>query len=161
MSATPTLWHYTFGQHYQRILAEKAIRPSSAYIEPAKFPVVWFSRNRIWEPAAMRSLITEDGDLKPLTMEELGQQAGGLFRIGVAKETAPHNWDDFVRLSGLPKDVIIGLRKVAKSRVANLKDWFASFEPVDQSKWLLVEVWQNKAWTHGGPGSAKDIIVST
>ena len=159
MSATPMLWHYTIGQHYQRILAEKTIRPSTAYIEPASCPVVWFSRNQVFEPAATRGLITDDGSVEPLTMDELAVHAAGLYRIGVARETAPHNWDDYVRLSGLPRDVIIGLRKLAKNKGASLKDWFASFDPVDHTKWLVVEAWQNHTWTHGGPGAASNIIV--
>ncbi len=160
MSAAPLLWHYTIGHFFQRILNEKTIRPSSTYIEPAKFPVVWFSRNPVWEPAAMRSLITDDGSVQPLTMEELGQHAGGLYRIGVAKATAPHSWDDFVRLSGLSRDSISRLRRSAKARGANLKDWFASFEPIEASQWQIVEVWLNHAWTNTNPVPTKEIIVS-
>ena len=160
MNDSQMLWHYTIGQHYQRIVADNAILPSSAYLEPAKCPVVWFSRNPIWEPAAVRALVTDDGSLQPLTMEELGQQAGGLYRIGVAKETAPHNWDDFLRLSGMSRDNITRLRRVAKYRGANLKDWFASFEPIDRSKWLIAEVWWNHAWSQGQPAPSNEIIVS-
>ena len=81
-----------------------------------------------------------------LTMEELRDQGGGLYRIGVAQETAPHNWDDFVRMSGSSREIVAELRRIAKIRNASRKDWFVSFEPVNESKWLAVEVLDNHKW---------------
>jgi hypothetical protein len=146
MNTTSLLWHYTFGHNFQRILADKTIKPSTAYAVKEARPVVWFSRNQIWEAAATKGLVTDDGTVMNLTMDELRDQGGGLYRIGVAQETAPHNWDDFVRLSGSSREIVAELRRIAKIRNSSLKDWFASFEPVDQSKWLAVEVLHNHEW---------------
>ena len=146
MNATSLLWHYTFGHNFQRILADQTIKPSTAYAVKEARPVVWFSRNQIWEAAATKGLVTDDGTVQNFTMEELREHGGGLYRFGVAPESAPHNWDDFERLSGSSREVIAELRRIAKIRNSSRKDWFASFEPVDQSKWLAVEVMDNHKW---------------
>ena len=160
MDPTSLLWHYTFGQNFQRILADAALKPSAAYLSREGCPVVWFSRNRVWEPAALRGLITDDGTVQNLTMEELGTHGGGLFRIGVARETVPHNFDDFVKKSELPRDRVAELRRVAKDKGANLKEWFASFEPVPREQWLAVEMWQNHAWVALTPSLPANFVVS-
>lgn len=157
MSTTSLLWHYTIGLNYRLILADRAIKPSAAYTAAKKWPVVWFSRNQVWESAATKGIETDDGTWQQLTQEELGKVAGGLYRIGVAPETAPHHWDDFVRLSGIAREFALGLRKAAKARGANHKDWFASFDPVDQTKWLAVDVWENCQWVDLAQIQAKQL----
>jgi hypothetical protein len=146
MSTTSLLWHYTIGQNFQLIVADKTIKLSSAYSGTNDWPVVWFSRNQVWESATTKGMEMPDGTWQQLTNEELQEKAGGLYRIGVARETAPHNWDDFVRLSGISHAIAAGLRRTAKEKNASHKDWFASFDPVDQAKWLAAEVWENHQW---------------
>lgn len=148
MSTTPLLWHYTIGQNYKLILADKMIKPSSAYTGTNEFPVIWFSRNQVWDSSATKGIDQPDGAWKQLTLEELREVGGGLFRIGVARETAPHNWDEFVRLSGMPRDRALGMRKVAKDKGASHKDWFVSFDPVERAKWVTVGLWENNQWVN-------------
>jgi hypothetical protein len=146
MSATSLLWHYTIGQNFQFIVADKAIKPSALYSGTKDWPVVWFSRNQVWESAVSKGMETPEGTWQQLTNEELNKMGGGLYRIGAARETTPHNWDDFVRLSGISHAIAAGLKRSAKDKGASHKDWFASFDPVDQAKWLAVEVWENQQW---------------
>src|ERR1022692_422884 len=124
MSTKSLLWHYTIGQNYRLILADKAIKPSVAYTAFKKWPVVWFSRNQVWEAEATKGMESADGTWQQLTQAELGEVGGGLYRIGVAPETAPHDWDHFVRMSGIVREIALGLRRVAKAKGANHKDWF-------------------------------------
>jgi hypothetical protein len=159
MNTTSMLWHYTFGHNYQRILADQAIKPMATYVAMEACPVVWFSRNQIWEAAATKGLVKDDGTVTNFTMEELGQHGGGLYRIGVAQETAPHNWDDFVRIGGIARDVVTELRRIAKKSNASRKDWFASFEPVKQSKWLALEVLVNHKWVSAAYGESGAFII--
>ena len=159
MNATLMLWHYTFGQNFQRIVSDKAIKPSNAYLGTDAPAVVWFSRNQIWDSAATKSLVGDDGTVQNLTMEELRQHGGGLYRIGVAHETAPHNWDAFVQKSGISHDTAVELRRVAKKNGASLKEWFASFDPVEQSKWLAVELMDNHKWINAIQGPATSFNV--
>jgi hypothetical protein len=143
---TSLLWHYTFGHLFQKIVADQAIVPSAAYTHRKATPVVWFSRNQVWESAALKSLTTDDGQVQALTLEEFRQHGGGLYRIGVERGTAPNNWDAFVQKSEVSRDTVLELRHLAKGKGASLKDWFASFEPVPQSKWLAVEILDNHQW---------------
>src|SRR5271156_3094125 len=122
MSATSLLWHYTIGQNFRLILADQAIKPSAAYTGTKDWPVVWFSRNQIWEAAATKGIEQPDGTWQKLTTEELANVAGGLYRIGVAHETAPHGWDDFVRLSRIASSIARDLRRAAKDSGASHKD---------------------------------------
>ena len=154
MSTTSLLWHYTTGQNYRLILADKAIKPSSAYSGTKDGPVVWFSRNQVWDSSTTKGLNQPDGTWRQLTTEELDKLAGGLYRIGVARETAPHGWDDFVRLSGIARSIAVDLRRAAKERGASHKDWFVSFDPVPQIQWLAAEVWETingSAWRRARP----------
>ncbi len=144
--STPLLWHYTIGQNYRLILADKAIKPSAAYTGTKNWPAIWFSRNQVWESSATKGLDQPDGTWKPLTLEELREVGGGLYRIGVAKETAPLTWDDFVRISGIAAQIAADLKRSAKERGATHKDWFASLVPVHSLQWLAVEVWENNQW---------------
>jgi hypothetical protein len=146
MSTTSLLWHYTIGQNYRLILAHKAIKPSAAYTGTKDWPVVWFSRNQVWESSATKGLEKPDGTWQLLTLDELREVGGGLYRIGVAREAAPHNWDDFVRTSGIAAQIAADLKRAAKEKGASHKDWFASFDPVDSLQWLAVEVWENHQW---------------
>ncbi len=86
---------------------------------------------------------------------------------GVLLDLTPPEEDAFFHpflqlhgLSGLSRDSISRLRRSAKARGANLKDWFASFEPIEASQWQIVEVWLNHAWTNTNPVPTKEIIVS-
>jgi hypothetical protein len=159
MTTPSFLWHYTYGQNLQKIVADKSIKPSSKYVGKDAPPIVWFSRNPVWDSAATKGLITDEGTVQNLTMEELRQHGGGLYRIKVAKETAPHNWDDFVKKSGLAHDIIAELRRLAKDKGASLKEWFASFEPVNQEKWLAIEVMDNHKWISAIQGPQTNFVV--
>ena len=146
MSTTSLLWHYTIGQDYRRIVAAKLLKPSAAYSGTDQWPVVWFSRNQVWESSSTKILTNPDGTEQVLTLEELDAVGGGLFRFGVAKETAPYGWDEFVKKSGMPREIAAGLRRLAKEKGSNIKYWFASFDAVDQTKWLAIEVSENHKW---------------
>jgi hypothetical protein len=69
-----------------------------------------------------------------------------LARIGVAAETAPHDWQAFKRLSGIPANEAGGLYAVAVGRCARPGEWYVIFEPVPRERWLAIEVWDGSAW---------------
>lgn len=159
MNTLPLLWHYTYGQNLQSIVADKLIKPSAKYVVKEAAPVVWFSRNQLWESAATKALIGDDGNVQNLTMEELRLHGGGLYRIGVARGSAPHNWDEFVTKSGISREIVAELRRLAKDKGASLKEWFASFEAVDQGKWLAIEVMDNHKWISAIQGQPTSFVV--
>ena len=160
MSTTSLLWHYTIGQNYRLILADKAIKPSPAYSGTKDGAVVWFSRNQVWDSSTIKGVDEPDGTWRKLTTEELEKVGGGLYRIGVAREAAPHDWDDFVHLSGIARFIAADLRRTAKDRGASHKDWFVSFDPVPQAQWLAAEVWENHQWISVEKSQANQVVRS-
>src|SRR5262245_38170328 len=146
MSDERLLWHYTTGVTFQRILQDSSIRPATTGAPQGERPAVWFSRNKTWEPTASRVFSFPDGALRRATTEEMLRHGQGLIRIGVRRETAPHNWDEFVRLSGASERTIRGLKAAAKECGSNYKDWFVSFDPVPREEWVVVEDMRGSAW---------------
>jgi CheY-like chemotaxis protein len=152
-SGRKLLWHYTVGLHIHSILADGVIRPATAYVPRDQRPVVWFSSNPNWEETANK-MIKQDGVLYALNKEETAETWGGLYRIGVLAETAPHNWENLVFLSNIPPAEARALKKVADQDGADPAEWFGTFDPVDSAKWVSVEklvdgVWQ--AWSEKEP----------
>lgn len=115
-----TLWHYTIGFHYERILAEGLIKPATAGIDPGERLIVWFSKNQIWEPTAQK------GDF---TKEEMHERLGGLIRIGVAPETAPYDWNAVKRLSGVSSRMANGMYWAGINHGSRPGDWRGTFDP--------------------------------
>ncbi len=146
MSDERLLWHYTHGVNFRSILHDCLIKPATDDAAEGERPAVWFSRNEIWEPTANKVFWSPDGTPRISTTEEMLRHGQGLIRIGVKRETAPHNWDEFVRLSGAPERTIRALKSTAKARGSNHKDWFVSFDPVPREKWVVVEEMRGSAW---------------
>jgi hypothetical protein len=139
------IFYYTTGQYLQEILRTSVIATKAIAKEK---PCVWFSSNQEWEPSA--NLLVGDGrgnsvkSSKAVTYEV----GGGLARIGVDKTTAPHDWKQFVKLSGAEPKTVAALRSMAYEIGARPSEWFVSFEPVPKAKWLCVQTldWNSSSW---------------
>lgn len=141
------IWHYTTGEKIGLILKEGMIR-QSPNVGGSERPAVWFSSNPVWEVTSRKGRFDPiSGGIKQLEMEEHLIYCGGLFRIAIAADTAPHDWHDFRQMSGiLPRDANL-LRSVAIKWGGRPGEWFVSFDPVYQSDWLGVESWRDGQWT--------------
>jgi hypothetical protein len=96
-------------------------------------PAVWFSLRRDWDPAVGFGWTGPDAFV-------LVSDVGGVARIGVAPETAPYTFDDYVRIGGLhPRAVSMRLAEDRDRLGSNPDDWRVSLDPVPASKWLRVE----------------------
>src|SRR5262249_26455803 len=137
MSDERLLWHYTIRVHFQSILQDALIKSATSGVPQGERPVVWFTRNESWEPTANKVFQRPDGTARLSTTEEMLRLGQGLIRIGVKRETAPHNWDEFVRLGGASERTIKELKDTAKARGSNHKDWFVSFDPIPREKWVV------------------------
>jgi hypothetical protein len=151
MSTSPLRWHYTIGDRFLQIAQDGIIQPATAYVVWPERPVVWFSTHPRWEPTACKMAQAPGGRLRRLTRAETARYGGGLVRIGVAPESAPHDWQAYRRLSGVDPGVARGLAKAAKKQRADPRQWYVSFEPVPAAVWLAVEVWGNGQWTPADP----------
>jgi hypothetical protein len=142
---------YTIGQKFAQIARDGVIKPATAYVSPRERPVVWFSTHPLWEPTACKMVQAPDGRLRRLTREETARYGGGLVRIGVAPESAPHNWQAYRRLSGVNPHIASGLAKSGKDQGADPRHWYVSFEPVPAALWMAVEAWHNGPWIRADP----------
>lgn len=140
------LWHYTIKDYLSRIIETGEIRPATAGITAREKPCVWFSTNQTWEPTANKLIERQDGFICPGTKETTEKYGGGLVRIGVAPETAPHNWHAFKRLSNISAKVAKAMYNAGIDSGAKPSEWFVSFNSVPRPKWLAVETWNGVAW---------------
>jgi hypothetical protein len=147
------LWHYTVGLRLDHIVADGQIRQATIGVPHSEKPCVWFTASDAWEETANKLLPLEHmGEPVMLALDrDLTHRInGGLVRIGVAPDTAPHDWQAFKRLSGIPPKNASSLYQVAVEVGSRLSNWFVSFEPVPQSKWLCIQYWDGQKW-HDDP----------
>ena len=81
-----------------------------------------------------------------LTMEQTRELGGGLVRIGVAPETAPHDCGALKQLSGMSSKMAQGLYRAAINKGSRPGNWWGTFERVPREKWPAVETWQHGVW---------------
>ena len=141
-----TRWHYTTGQKLSQILDFGVLRPAAMDVPKAGRPVVWFSTNPVWEPTANLSRATLTGGLERLSKDQTYVLGGGLARIGVAAEVAPHDWNAYKVLSGIAPKLAKQMYAAAIKIRSRPGQWFVTFDPVAQSQWLAVEVLEGDAW---------------
>ena len=148
MSATHSglIWHYTIKVRLDLILADRLIKPATAYLSPGEKPAVWFSSNQSWEETANKSYVDPDGSIHHGAKLTTHTRGGGLIRIGVDPETAPHDWQAFKSLSGINSKHAKGLYQAACQCGAHPGEWFVSFDPVSCDKWRAVEVFDGTNW---------------
>ena len=142
---SPRLWHYTVGKRFDCIADEGVIIPATAGVPPGETPAVWFSFHQIWEPTATKGCI-RNGVYSSMTKDEMINTSGGLVRIAVDRETAPHSWVQYRHLSGIDPSRAKGLARVTTSNGANPNDWRVSFNKVTRDKWIAIEKWRNGVW---------------
>jgi hypothetical protein len=146
------LWHYTTRQKLEQILATGVIQPSTAFIEPAEKPVVWFSSRPTWEPTATKC---------PLT-GKLGQYVtasaqGGLARIAVVPSSAPYRFAQLPLVAGTSPATCIGLVMAGLEVGADPDQWFFTPQAVPRAMWQAIEVYDFDAdrwdpWPACAPG---------
>lgn len=151
------IWHYTVVERLQRILHEGELRPSSVGVPKKEKPALWFSSNPLWEPTANRLWKDIDGRVVRLSKDQTHVLGGGLARIGVAAEVAPHDWKSYKKASGITTDRAKRIYDEAIRIGARPGEWFAALEAVGSRQWLSVEVWDGETWVaradwQGGAG---------
>jgi hypothetical protein len=147
-------WHYTVRQRLDGLLRDGIIKPVTAGLPAGERPAVWFSSNQEWEETANQAWQRPDGTINRGNKESTHLLGGGLARIGVLPETAPHDWKAFKTLSGIKPAKARGMYDAAIGSGARPGEWFVSFEPVPQSQWVAVEVWDGEQWLRLETGSS-------
>jgi hypothetical protein len=137
------LWHHLNGPKFRRVVLNGVIMPDMK-VEQGHLPCVWFGRDPFWDKREgdvsgdhpTDSMYRAYRDSMVLPVRELG-------RIGVAPDTAPHDWSDYKQMIGKGRfDTMIPPKA---SRKLILCRQF-SVDPVPSEKWEAVQVWQGGTW---------------
>jgi hypothetical protein len=142
------VYHYTVECNFKKILASGVILPATAGVLPPERPIVWFSTNPLWENTVKKGIpFKEDGFFFVETMgwAEFNSCGIPLYRIGVARETAPLRWRDLRELSLMWPTYASALVRVAKMEYAQSGEWRGTFDPVPVEKWVTVETYNVQA----------------
>jgi hypothetical protein len=70
----------------------------------------------------------------------------GLGRVAIALATAPIDWVEFRRVSGVDPKMAKGMAVAAWDAQSDPELWRVSFEPVEREAWLSVERWDGARW---------------
>ncbi|MCO6457455.1 MAG: hypothetical protein J5I93_19310 [Pirellulaceae bacterium] len=141
------LWHYTTVQKLDSIVHSGAIQPSAPPRERDEKPVVWFSSRPDWDPTANPVVAAAGGRTRRYaTLDETIVVGGGLARIGVAAEVAPHDWKAYKRLSGVSPRRAKAMYDRALALGSRPSSWFVSFAAVPRQQWQAVEVCVDGQW---------------
>lgn len=167
-----TRWHYLVGRLFVPAWREGLLRmsPDPELLKrqgvdraPEGYydcrPVVWFSVAEPWEPSTAIKVRGPDGTMQFVRdIDENARRGGGLFRVGVAPETAPISWTDY-RKGGFDRpDVCNRMAKAARDLRADPQNWWASDVPVPRALWTAVEEWKGGAWVPYTP-PARDTVT--
>jgi len=140
------LWHYTTGQCFESIVDDGVIRPATAWVRAGERPIVWFSSNQEWEPTSTKIYVPHYGEARRLSKEELRVTGNGLVRFGVTRRTAKLDWTAMKRLSGMSRATARDLKVVGRRLGSKPEWWFGSFDPVQRSDWVAVDVLDDGQW---------------
>ena len=139
------IWHYTTIDHLKDIVTDGVLNVTAVGVKAREKPAVWFSTQQDWESTANKAISFDGISYHTATPEEMDTTCGRA-RIGVAEETAPHDWKAFKRLSGIRAINAKALYQTALGQGAKPNDWRVSFETVATHKWLRVEVFEDGKW---------------
>lgn len=135
------VWHYTTGECLARILGDEKIVPATVGVEVARGerPAVWFTTRETFEPTTRKAEIRFGGARHLLTVEEMRQRAGGLFRIGIEAASAPHNWTYHARRGGVATAVARRLERNAMQDGSDPQTWRVIYGDVPASMWRAIQ----------------------
>jgi hypothetical protein len=136
------IWHYTIQDRLEGIVADGRIK-REIRLNRNERKVVWFSSNQNYEMTACKGTL-ENGVRRTLTFMEMTTL--GLVRIGVEPSTAPVNWKQFQRESGIYRPYARGLEKSGRKVGANPNEWFVSFDEVTADKFVRIESYVVGRW---------------
>ena len=136
-----TCYHYTSVRNLGKILAYGSLRPHRT-LPGDRYPLLWGSKNAVWEPAAGRPLPSG----QPMGFDIKAKMDHGLTRILVESHCFEHNWRTVQplldqRFVALARDPVRG-RWIAD----NCHQWLATRKTVHRQYWLGVQIWYAPSW---------------
>jgi len=139
------IWHYTTGLHIEKIIQEKRLRVSEVERMVGLKPAVWFSKNQLCEPTALKFICI--GSNPPVT-ETMKVQAEtiGLLRIGIEFTNELTTWAKYKHVSKITQPLYNELEQSGIANGADPNEWFCSFKNIPSSKWITIERFNDNKW---------------
>ena len=146
MNSTSALaWHYTTEDRVEPIMQSGAIEPAISGVPAHERPIVWFSRNAVWEPTANKGLVDiESGIQRTATLKEM-KSMFGLFRFG-ARSDDLLRWPDLVRAAGIRTATARRLERVGRLCGALPSDWQGQVGRVTLDRIVTMERMVDGKW---------------
>ncbi|MBF0195335.1 MAG: hypothetical protein HQL71_12305 [Magnetococcales bacterium] len=146
MNNKPKAYHYTVVNLLIEIIKDGFIKPATAIVPKNERPVVWLSMNTYWEETANKNFL-QDGQMTSLDRRQTHERFGGLARIEVPFYLTS-SWNHFNKKSGINASHSDALARVALKRGASPKEWRVSFNPVPESSWIGIDLfnWESQIW---------------
>lgn len=145
------LYHYTTYRHLERIIADGVILAANQFVPEGEIPAVWCSSHPVWEETANKRLLSCDtGEVVDLDRTGTMRAGGGLARIEISHQAAPHDWRGYLELSNVNPEEARYLARIGEKRGSGPDFWRVSFEPITGDQWLGIEVDYGDGWQVGG-----------
>nr|WP_314570308.1 hypothetical protein [uncultured Pseudomonas sp.] len=139
--------HYTTENHHlPLILSSGLLLPSNAGAEHEE-PLLWFSRNQVWEKTATK-MVSVGGGIRSLTFNEQLAKWGCVRFSLPADDSRIMNWADACKHAGITRTVRRQLEAVGKKRGGSPSDWCAVAVSIPLSDSSLTrQRFDGKHWT--------------
>jgi len=141
----PPLYHYTLGRALPGIVDDGEIGVAEA-LPGTQAPAVWLTTREDWEPSIVKSVV-EDGARRELTIDELREHCGGLFRVRVDAQVGALSWARFAQMAEVDPSLVDALDASGRARGADPRHWFCCPWSVPRASWRGIEIHQpERGW---------------
>ncbi|HML74938.1 MAG TPA: hypothetical protein PKB02_10635 [Anaerohalosphaeraceae bacterium] len=143
-----TLFHYTTGIHYKKIISSRVLlteNETTPYaLRPGEKGFLWFTASPDWEPTANKMWNNKDGTNMSLTTEETEEICNGLYRFGVYLSPSFIHWKS---LKGKIEYKLYNvLKEIAIESGSDPNLWYVSSKPVAIERCCRIERYNNGKW---------------
>ena len=137
-------YHYTTLDRAHLILMSGELLPATALVPDGERPVVWFSRQRTWEPTASKALRDpRTGLQRTLTFPEMVKFGIARFRVDTSILMP---WPELRAASGMTEAVAVALARAGRKQGANPRDWYGHVGALPLSNVEAVEYFGPTGW---------------
>lgn len=152
-------FHYTTGNKLALIARSNSLTPTNVMVAPKEKAILWFSANPVYEPTAVKLVMTSETQARRPSVEEL-HEIIGIFRFGIpAKDARLIPFNKLALLAHIPKRDVTQMIASGMRIGATPVHWTGSFSSIPLSE-LEFEAWNGERWVAGQLQDAIDRIRS-
>ena len=136
------VWHYTTGTKLPLILSSGELRPSGVQ-SPGEKPILWFSRNQVWEPTSAKAILLDNGQ-RILSKDENVVLCRGLYRFGMQPDRL-HPWPKIGRKARMHPRIRHGLELAGYQQGSKPSDWLGTTVAIPLER-VTVQFLEEEQW---------------